>query len=85
MSLPRLLAVYATLLLLLAASVWLAGTAWPFKGVLIMALASLQALVLLFGFTRLQDNGPLLRLVALAAWFFLLLLFLMPILDLLTR
>ncbi|WIX01680.1 hypothetical protein [Stutzerimonas balearica] len=76
---------YLGLLALLGVSIALATSRLPYRDILIMLLAGAQALGVLLGFTRLQDESPLLRLCALAAWFFVFLLLLLTLLDLLTR
>ncbi|AJE16036.1 hypothetical protein QX25_16580 [Stutzerimonas stutzeri] len=76
---------YLGLLALLGVSIALATSRLPYRDILIMLLAGAQALGVLLGFTRLQDESPLLRLCALTAWFFVFLLLLLTLLDLLTR
>jgi cytochrome c oxidase subunit 4 len=85
MSLARLLAFYAGMLVLLGVSVALALGNLPYKGAAIMLLATAQAALLLTGFVELQRTGPLVRLVALSSVLFLALLLTLSLADSLTR
>jgi preprotein translocase subunit SecG len=80
----RLLLVYAGLLLLLAiaATVAIQSPQWALVA---LACAAGQAVLVLFGLAELGSHPALVRLFALAAGFWLVLMFALPLADLLTR
>jgi len=81
----RLLWYYLALLVLLAAMIGLSFWPSPWGAVAIMALAVTQAALLLGGFVELGRSSALVRLMALGAGFFLLLMALLVFADLWSR
>lgn len=80
----RLLGVWLGLVAVLASSVALAHffPAWSW---LALVGAALQVALILGGFMRLQDHPALVRFFALGACFWILLMFTLTLIDLLTR
>lgn len=84
MSCARLLLIYGALLALLALGVFVA-IQWPAWAPLALLGAAGQAGLVLFGLARLGTHTPLVRFFALGAGFWLVLMFTLTLVDLLTR
>lgn len=84
MSCARLLLIYVALLALLGLGVGVA-LQWPAWTPLALVAAAGQAGLVLFGLARLGSHSPLVRFFALGAGFWLVLMFTLTLIDLLTR
>jgi len=85
MSVSRLFGVYLGALVLLGVAIALSLTGFAHRGPVIMACALGEAGLVLTYFVELKDNTSLVRLFALGAAFWILLLFAGPMIDQVTR
>ncbi|MGH8417653.1 MAG: hypothetical protein ACRER8_10280 [Pseudomonas sp.] len=71
--------------IILIAMLALASQDIPYRGMWIYAFATVEAAVVLLGFVQLQRSTPLVRLFALGTLFWMVLMFVIGLLELVTR